>query len=82
MWYKALHRVMDKPYVALTENEIKALDLIKLTAYDVIKENSGGHKCITNIQASALGPYFGPFKTTDFIQKAKLMFVDMLEKLM
>ena len=82
MWYKALHRVMDKPYVALTENEIKALDLIKLTEYDVIKENSGGHKCITNIQASALGPYFGPFKTTDFIQKAKLMFVDMLEKLM
>ena len=82
MWNKALNRVMDKPYITLTENEIKALDQITLSAYDVIKENSGGHKCITNIQVSALGPYFGPYKTTDFIQKIKNMFVESLEKLM
>jgi len=41
--------VMKKPFNELTQNEMKMLDSISVNAWDLIKSNSGGHKCITNI---------------------------------
>jgi hypothetical protein len=41
--------VMKKPFSELTQNEMKMLDSISVNAWDLIKSNSGGHKCITNI---------------------------------
>ena len=69
---------MSKPFVELSEFELSVLDSIYTTAYDVIKNNSGGHKCITNFQASALGGGFGPYKTTEFIGMIKDEFVEIL----
>ena len=40
---------MDKPYPMLTEEELSILDNFGLPLWDIIKANSGGHKCITNI---------------------------------
>jgi hypothetical protein len=70
---------MSKPYVELSEFEQSVLDSVYTTAYDVIKNNSGGHKCITNFQASALGGGFGPYKTTEFIGMIKDEFVEKLK---
>jgi len=54
-----LKKIMDIPFVELTEEEKDYLDEIKVDAFDVIEtsidawqliiSNSGGHKCITNI---------------------------------
>lgn len=41
--------LMDKPFSELTEEEKKILDRVFVTGWDIIKANSGGHKCITNI---------------------------------
>lgn len=48
--------MMSKPFKELTEEEKKKLDNIKISGWDLIQANSGGHKCITNI--SGLN-YFG-----------------------
>jgi hypothetical protein len=48
-WVTALKNVMNKQYISLNEREKKALTLLKISAWDIIKANSGGHKCITNI---------------------------------
>jgi len=77
-WHKIVSKTMSKPFVELNEFELSVLDSIYTTAYDVIKNNSGGHKCITNFQASALGGGFGPYKTTEFIGKIKDEFVEIL----
>ena len=69
---------MAKPFVNLSEFEVSVLDSVYTTAYDVIKNNSGGHKCITNFQASALGGGFGPYKTTEFIGMIRDEFVEIL----
>lgn len=42
-------KLMEKPFSELTEEEMSLLDNINVTAWDIIKANSGGHKCITNI---------------------------------
>jgi len=55
-WQQALKKVMDKPYSKLSEKEIKALKLLKVSGWDMIQANSGGHKCITNISGLQ---YFG-----------------------
>jgi hypothetical protein len=47
---------MDKPYTSLGEKEIKALKMLKVSGWDIIQANSGGHKCITNISGLM---YFG-----------------------
>jgi len=78
-WKKIVSKTMSKPYVELSEFELAVLDSIYTTAYDVIKNNSGGHKCITNFQTSALGGGFGPYKTTDFIKEIKDEFVQILK---
>ena len=47
---------MSKPYSKLSEKEIKALKILKVSGWDMIQANSGGHKCITNISGLQ---YFG-----------------------
>jgi hypothetical protein len=53
-------KLMEKPYYDLTKEEIKFLDNVEVNGWDlldrvtlntwqIIKANSGGHKCITNI---------------------------------
>lgn len=78
-WQKMVNRIMSKPFVELNDFELAVLDSINTTAYDVIKNNSGGHKCITNFQVSALGGGFGPYKTTEFIKGIKDEFVQILK---
>lgn len=48
VWEK-ISKIMDKPYPMLTEDELKFLDNFGLPLWNIIKANSGGHKCITNI---------------------------------
>lgn len=79
-WQKIVTKTMAKPFVELSEFELSVLDSVYTTAYDVIKNNSGGHKCITNFQASALGGGFGPYKTTEFIGMIKDEFVEILRE--
>jgi hypothetical protein len=53
---EVIKRIMDIPNDQLTEEQWSMLDKLGVPAWDMIKANSGGHKCITNI--SALN-YFG-----------------------
>jgi hypothetical protein len=46
-----IERAMDTPFKDLSEKEMDLMDAIKVSAWDLIKANSGGHKCITNIAA-------------------------------
>jgi len=78
-WKNIVNKAMNKPYVDLTDFEQSVLESVYTTAYDVIKNNSGGHKCITNFQASALGGGFGPYKTSDYIKMIKDEFVQILK---
>jgi hypothetical protein len=55
-WKSAIKKVMEKPYKSLNEREIKALKLLRVTGWDMIQANSGGHKCITNLSGLM---YFG-----------------------
>lgn len=59
--------LMNKPFSSLSETEQEILDKIKVSAWDIIQANSGGHKCITNISGlNYLGrssrPPKGPYK--------------------
>jgi hypothetical protein len=78
-WQNLIRKTMMKPFVGLTDFEQSILKEVYINAYDVIKNNSGGHKCITNFQASALGGGFGPYKTTEFIGMIKDEFVEKLK---
>jgi len=40
---------MEKPFKDLSNEEMDILDSIQVSTWDLIKANSGGHKCITNI---------------------------------
>lgn len=55
-WQNAIKNVMNKPYSTLNEKEVKALKMLKVSGWDIIQANSGGHKCITNISGLM---YFG-----------------------
>ncbi len=44
-----IHEMMEKPFKDLEESDLKLLDEIEISAWDLIQANSGGHKCITNI---------------------------------
>lgn len=53
-WHAALKSLLDRPYVELNASPnksqiMKVLRLLKVSWWDVIQANSGGHKCITNI---------------------------------
>lgn len=44
-----VREIMDRPFTSLTPEEMELLDKITVSAWDIINNNSGGHKCITNI---------------------------------
>jgi hypothetical protein len=46
-----IERAMDTPFKDLSDKEMDLMDTIKVSAWDLINANSGGHKCITNIAA-------------------------------
>ena len=47
--YDMVVNIIDMPWERLTDAQKEVLDNIKVSAWDVIQANSGGHKCITNI---------------------------------
>tara|TARA_R110000765_G_scaffold30851_2_gene72537 strand:- start:53 stop:1780 length:1728 start_codon:yes stop_codon:yes gene_type:complete len=47
--YDMVVNIIDMPWERLTDTQKEVLDNIKVSAWDVIQANSGGHKCITNI---------------------------------
>ncbi len=75
-WQKALKAVMDKPYSSLSKKEMKALNTISVTGWDMVQANSGGHKCITNISGLT---YFGKDGNV-FLKKMALEFVKKLKE--
>ena len=44
-----LDGIMDKKFKELTDEELMILDSFAIPFYDLVVENSGGHKCITNL---------------------------------
>ena len=53
-WHNALKNLLDRPYIELNsapnrDQIMSVLRLLKVSWWDVIQANSGGHKCITNI---------------------------------
>lgn len=44
-----IEEIMNVPFIDLDEKHKEMLDNIKVSAWDLIQANSGGHKCITNI---------------------------------
>lgn len=60
-WRDAIKSIMNKQYQNLTEREKRALTKIYISGWDLIKANSGGHKCITNISGLM---YFGKDSVT------------------
>ena len=74
-WVNPIKKVMSKPYESLTEREIKALKLLHVTGWDMIKANSGGHKCITNISGLT---YFGK-EGKEFLKDFQESFVNKLK---
>jgi len=48
-YYDMVVNIIDSPWERLSEKQKEVLDRIKVSAWDVIQANSGGHKCITNI---------------------------------
>lgn len=74
-WVEAIKKVMSKPYDSLSEREIKALKLLRVTGWDMIKSNSGGHKCITNISGLT---YFGK-DGKEFLKDFQEQFVKILK---
>jgi hypothetical protein len=75
-WQSALKKLMSKPYDRLSEKEIRALKLLKITYWDVIQSGSGGHKCITNISGLS---YFGK-EGKELLIKFKNSFVEKLKQ--
>jgi hypothetical protein len=46
-----IEKAMDTPFKQLLGRDMDLLDSIQVSVWDLIKANSGGHKCITNISA-------------------------------
>lgn len=44
-----LDKIMDKKFSELNEDDLVILDSFAIPFYDLVVENSGGHKCITNL---------------------------------
>ncbi|CAG7580875.1 MAG: hypothetical protein SLAVMIC_00586 [uncultured marine phage] len=60
--------IMNKPVSELNYNESQELRKYKIAWYDLINENSGGHKSITNISSWNYFPYAHP-KLKDYVAK-------------
>jgi hypothetical protein len=87
-----LDDIMDKKFKELTEEELMILDSFAIPFYDLVIENSGGHKCITNISGlnylrrskrPPQGDYRKPAGAppTKYIQGVKYFQEQMFEKL-
>lgn len=65
---RALNKIQDlmsKSFNSLSDEEMDLLDLVTVSAWDLIQANSGGHKCITNISGlNYLGRSNRPPKST------------------
>jgi len=83
---KRLGNIMDIPYKELTEKQFEILDSIKVSAWDIIQANSGGHKCITNISGlnylgRAARPSDDPYRYNPEADDAPyIKFVKMLQR--
>ena len=84
-WQNAIKNIMSKPYMKkieesdetvqnLSENEIRALKILKVSGWDMIQANSGGHKCITNISGLM---YFGK-NGVEWLKKLQSEFKNVL----
>lgn len=83
---KRIGGIMDIPYKELTEKQFEILDNIKVSAWDIIQANSGGHKCITNISGlnylgRAARPSDDPYRYNPEADDAPyIKFVKMLQR--
>ena len=83
---KRLGDIMDIPYKELSEKQFEILDSIKVSAWDIIQANSGGHKCITNISGlnylgRAARPSDDPYRYNPEADDAPyIKFVKMLQR--
>jgi hypothetical protein len=81
-----LEEMMEKPFSQLDESELKMLDEITVSSWDLINSNSGGHKCITNISGlNYLGRSTRPPKSKykydpEKEDAAYVKFIKMLQK--
>ena len=64
---KYIKQAADKPYSELDKQLKWKLKNLKISVWDIIQANSGGHKCITNI--SGLNYLKEPVKATKLIQQ-------------
>tara|TARA_R110001583_G_scaffold97083_2_gene241797 strand:- start:254 stop:1672 length:1419 start_codon:yes stop_codon:yes gene_type:complete len=48
-YYNMVEGIMNTPWPKLSEKQKAVLDKMGVPFWDIIQENSGGHKCITNI---------------------------------
>ena len=68
--------ITNKPYSDLSRKQKKVLDYVSVNAYDIIKANSGGHPCITNISGiNYLGKLGG-----DFLKRIAKRILDKLSE--
>ena len=74
-WQNAIKKIMEKPYSKLSERENRALKILKVTGWDMVQANSGGHKCITNASGFM---YFGK-DGVPFLKKLSDEFVNQLK---
>jgi len=69
-YLKIIGDIMTKPFDSLSEKQKALLDSISVNAWDLIKSNSGGHKCITNISGlNYLGRNTRPAQKTGSYRK-------------
>ena len=68
--------IANRPYSDLSPKQKKVLDYVSVNAYDIIKANSGGHPCITNISGiNYLGKLGG-----DFLKRIAKRMLDKLSE--
>ncbi len=71
-WSDILTSISDKEYKYLSQKQKDLLDKVTVTAWDIIKAQSGGHKGISNIQLSMI-PDNGKYLKDIFYEVAKAM---------
>jgi|10_taG_2_1085330.scaffolds.fasta_scaffold00824_20 hypothetical protein len=66
--------IANRPFSDLSSKQKKVLDYVSVNAYDIIKANSGGHPCITNISGIN---YLGKLGN-DFLKRIAKRILDKL----
>ena len=88
-----IEELMSEPFVNLSDSDKELLDMVEVTAWDIITANSGGHKCITNISGlNYLGrsnrppdksvKYSGDKKEAAYVTFTKMLANEFREKLL